>query len=451
MKASRIASLFAWVFSTPLLSVAADVAGDQREVADRFARVKEAALRVAEAAEESDDARAEQVRTAIRKAQEFGVEDRLEAVVGLLEDQRLAAAAEGQQEVADRLEELLRVMLEDPREARLAEERRRLERLAREVRELAENQRTLRRASMRGADPSQCQRQARLADQAERAAESAEGIEAASPEAPSLEERLQEASESMRAAAEMLGDDAKQEDATEQQLEAQRGLEAALRDIEESLRQLREEEQQRRLAGLADRLKGMHRGESELLTDTEETGSLDGLSSRDAEVRVVALAQRQATLAREANRAARLVEADGASLVYADALRQVEQDMRVVEGRLEGHDVSESTRLLERGVVDSLAEMIDAVDESLADMDHQRQSGQQGTMSEMERRLLARLAELRMLRTVQSRLRRQTILWDEIIRREGAVTDEARAEIERLAEQQRRLSDASRHTASQQP
>ena len=426
----------------------ADLAGDQQEVAERYERLKGAALRIAESADDSAQARAEQIRLAIRKSQELRIEDRLSAVVRMLEDQRLAAAASDQDEIARQLEELLRLMLEDPREARLAAERKLLEKLARDLRSLIERQRSLRYAIQRSRIERLADPQSELADETSEARAASLGIEPNSPEAPTLAQQLGKAEDAMRKAAQAIGE-ADKDSAEEQQLEAQRAMEAALREVEESLRQLREEEQQRLLAGLADRLKEMHRGESELLADTSAVYLKGNAASRSTRVKIANLSQRQLQLAEEARRAARLVEADSMSLVFADALGQTEHDMRAIVRRLRREEIGESTQALQQAVIDALVEMIDAVDSTLDDLDRQRQSRQQqGGEAGIDSSLVARLAELRMLRAVQARIRRQTETWHEIVRREGVMTEEARMEIAELAEQQRKLSEASRHAAS---
>ena len=428
----------------------ADLAGDQQELAQRYALLKEAALRVAESAEEGSATRAEQIRAAIRKSQELGVEQQLSEVVRLLEQERLAAAITDQEEIAEQLEELLRVMMEDPREAKLAAERKRLERLAAELKELIKRQRDLRNA-LDGAKLQNRldQRQEQLADDTAQAAELSEGIESAFEDSPSLKEQIGKAEKAMRSAAKQMGQK-QPSDVEPKQQEAQRDLETALREVEESLRQLREEEQQRRLASLAERLKAMHRGEIELRDNTVSLHKKQEPGDREFEVQLITLVERQTRLSSEAERATRLVRADGMSLVFADALLEIEHDMRAITRRMKRKEIAQPTQMLEQGVIDSLAQMIEVVDQSLADLEEQmKMKSQDGGGQPQDSSLIAKLAELRMLKAVQQRLMRQTATWDDIVDQEGGVTEDSKIEIERLADQQLRLGEAANHSASQ--
>ena len=132
----------------------AELAGDQRQVADRYDRLEAAALRIADLAEKNDPARALQMRETVRRARELGVRERFDQIVVLLEGERLSAAQRDQTDLSEQLGELLRLMLVDPNEARLEEERRRIERLARELRTAIRKQRSLRSRTERAVTPS---------------------------------------------------------------------------------------------------------------------------------------------------------------------------------------------------------------------------------------------------------------------------------------------------------
>ncbi|MGL4514698.1 MAG: hypothetical protein ACRCT8_16540, partial [Lacipirellulaceae bacterium] len=281
------------------MSAAEGLAGDQREVAERYERLEAAALRIADLAEASaaaegapaGAARAEQIRAAIRQAQTLGVRERFGRVVELLEGERLAAAQGDQAELAAGLEELLRVVMTDPRESRLGEERRRIERLAKELRSAARDQRDLRDRTESGAEDRGAESLAdeqrslgervtglgELADQVEGAGTAGtphQGEQGGAPQPegdsapPSLGERVKRAQGPMQKAEQRLREQDRA-DASKQQRDAERALEAAQRAAEEHLRQLREEEHQQRLASLADRLHRMHAEEQGVLRDTK--------------------------------------------------------------------------------------------------------------------------------------------------------------------------------------
>ena len=448
-----VASLICWGQGL----YAADLSGEQQLLADRYVRLKAAAMRIAESSEESAETRAKQIRAAISESQTLEIEMRFSRLVDQLERQRLSAATAGQTELARRLEDLLRVMIEDPREAELEETKARLERLAKEIGSLIRKQRSLRLATESGAGRSlleSADRQAQLAEQTKRLATSPDAQQSnpsGGSEQTPISDRIDKARQRMQSAERSLRSE-DSEQATEEQLSAQQELEAAQREIEEALNQLREEQLQRKLVGLIDRLRVMHAGESKLREDTLALHAkhTDGSRQRSLQLGVSGLKESQQRIADEADRALRLVRADGASLVFADALEQVARDMDSILRRLDRQRIARGTQALQQGVIDSLSLMIDAVRQSLNDLEqHQQSREQSGGSGMMSSSLIAKLAEMRMLKAVQSRILRQTELWNDLSSAEGQDQSEVDRELLRLAEEQHRIAKAAAHASAQ--
>lgn len=452
----RIAAAALAVWSIGTAAGAADLAGDQRELAARYDRLEAIALRIADLAGEGEQARADQIRAAIAKSRELGVDERFERVVGLLEAERLAAARSDQSELAAQLEELLRLVTADPGEARLDDERRRLEELVRGLNRAIRGQRSLRARTERLSTPAPNEQsdaireeQEQLADRVERLAilaeEDPEGGDAIGDDAPAgseaLGEQLGKADGAMRGAARGLSR-GKSGEAREQQREAQRRLEAARRLAERALRQVREEEQQRRLASLADRLRKLLTAERAIASGV--SGAPTAERGRAARIVGAKLADQQADAAEAAGRALRLVEEDGRSLVFAEAIRQSVTDMRAIERRLRDARFGALTESLVRGVVESLEEMLAAVDQELEQLHKNQEGGSRGGGGAAgDPGLIGRLAELRMLRSVQARLLRKTESWRQAGAAGEATADELETGLAALAIEQQRLASAA--------
>lgn len=472
--------LLAVIGAAPLSVGAAEIAADQRQVAIGYEHLETLALRIADAVEATDEARAEQIRAAIGEARTAGLGNRFEKVVGLLERERFTSARQDQTELASQLEELLRLVMADPSESRLEEEKQRLKRLRKEIRAALREQRSLRSRAARGEGAENAQRQAKLANRIERLQEPAEeadrlagksqqaggsqsgdpyepsgegkpGGEKSPGESQSIAERLRAGEKSMRDASKKLAEESAEAD--EDQRDAQRELEAAQREAEERLRQLREEEQQRRLATLAERFRRMHESQVGLMSDLESRVKPVGEASatdRATGIAASRLADRQSEVGAAAEQALRLVRADGSSLVFDDALVNLGGDIRLVEDRLREARLDATSAALGETVVDALAELIAAVDESLDDLEQQRdkagkpgQGGQGGGAS----RLVSQLAELRMIRSTQARLLKQTGVWGRAVEAGEADPDEVFDRLRRLADEQRRLAAAAQKAA----
>jgi len=462
---------------------AAEVAADQRQVAIGYERLETLALRIADAVEADDPLRAEQIRTAIGEARAGGLDRRFDKVVTLLERERWAAAKNDQTALATQLEDLLRLVMADPREARLDEERRRLEQLRREIRAALQEQRALRARAGRGEGAELAERQEELANRIERLQEPAEEADrlagrtqeggapseggkpagegapqegqpaggkpsegSPSKGAPSISGKLQQGEQAMRQASDKLE---RAEDAAEEQREAQRRLEEAQREAEERLRQLREEEQQRRLATLAERFRRMHEKQVGVVEETEQrVKRVDAgeapADSRAVRIAAAQLATKQGEVGAAAEQALRLVRADGSSLVFDDALSQTINDIRAAESRLRAARLDGTTLALERLVADALAAMIAAVDQSLDELEQRQQENQQGPSGGAppggDQSLVSRIAELRMIRSIQARLMRQTEVWHAAAQAGEAPRGEVTEKLEQLAAEQARLA-----------
>lgn len=484
--------------AAPRPAIAAKAAADQKQVAIGYERLETLALRIADAVEATDEARAEQIRTAIGEARAAGLTDRFDQVVRLLERQRYQAARSDQAELATQLEELLRLVMADPSESRLEEERLRLEKLRREIRAALREQRSLRARSERGEGAETVERQKELANRIERLREPAEEADRSAgrsgtegkegkpsdskapnekrseddseggPEgeskagAPSeasdrsIAGRLKQGKQAMERASEKLAEDDKE--AAKDQRDAQRELEAAQREAEERLRQLREEEQQRRLASLAERFRRMHEAQVGLLGDTEKRvrsvrDDPQAAASRATRLAAAQLARRQGEVGSAAELALRLVRADGSSIVFDDALAQAVGDIRSVQERLEQTKLDATTLALEQSIIDALAEMIAAVDESLDELEKKgsQKGGGQPQAGGGDSGLVSKIAELRMIRSIQRRLMQQTEVWRAAAESGEATPGEVAERLSRLALEQRRLAASAEAVAKGSP
>lgn len=148
------------------------LATDQAELARKFARLETLAKRIAELTEAEDPARAEQLRSAIRKSQELELPRRFDAIVALLEAEQLAAASKDQAALSDQLQVLLRLLLADPQQARDEAERKRLLETLKTLKRQIRTQQELRNESQSDADAEAlAERQEALANEVAELAE----------------------------------------------------------------------------------------------------------------------------------------------------------------------------------------------------------------------------------------------------------------------------------------
>ena len=231
---------------------------------------------------------------------------------------------------------------------------------------------------------------------------------------PKGQQQLQQAREEMERAIEELQKDARQK-AGEAQDEAVRELERLKAELEEILRQLREEEDEIRLTMLEARFQQMLQQQLRVnaatlrLDRTPEDERTGPFLTSAAE-----LSRDETEIVTEADRALRLLREEGSSAAFPEAVSQARDSMRQVAGRLAEADVGKTTQLVETMIVDALEELIVALQKELDDKQKQKAEQQQSQpMTPQQQALVDRLAELKLIRSLQQQVNRMTRQFDE--------------------------------------
>ena len=486
---------------------------EQESLKNRFERLEAVATRLAELAAASEPERAEQLRRAITASREQGVAERFETIVDLLKQEQVSAAARDQEQLRAQLEALLQVLLEDPNSTERDAMRKFLKEQLREIGKIIREQRSLHGETIEAESDLQKlgEDQERLADKAQQLKgkldqqprdaipnEASEGSQNAtpaeesqpgetppgetqpgesqpggspsgesqaespptdqSPQQPSTDpmqraaDRVEAARKAMRQAEEELRQ-AQRENAAERQQQAQRDLEAARAELERILRQLREEEMEQLLTRLAARFREMLAQQRAIYDETVaiHQGMAQG-GDRTALLQAIRLSRREAELVREAEKALVLLREDGTSVAFPETASQIAADMQSVTTRLASGDVEAITQTIELDVIAGLEDMIAAFDQARDEIAQQQgqpqpQSAAGGQPGESP--LVSRLAELRMIRTLQARIYRRTQVIGEMVQQSTAPADQVARELETLANRQNKVFQATRDLESE--
>ncbi len=134
-------------------------------------------------------------------------------------------------------------------------------------------------------------------------------------------------------------------------------------ELEAILRQLREEERKLMLTLLEARFQRMLERQIQINDDSLQ---LDKVSDDDWEdrhdTRCTQLSRLQAENVTDADKALVLLMEEGSSVAFPEAVEQMRDNMRTVTTRLGRFDVGETTQLLEQIIVESLEEMLFALE-----------------------------------------------------------------------------------------
>ncbi|MEZ6070965.1 MAG: hypothetical protein R3C10_11995 [Pirellulales bacterium] len=263
------------------------------------------------------------------------------------------------------------------------------------------------------------------------------GGDGAQGEQSPSEQRLAEARRRMRQARERL-QQAERKSAVEEQNEALRQLEQAKAELEEVLRQLREEEIAQMLTMLEAHFRRMLQEQAEIY---EETALLDEKQTQRPSpgdrVQATRLSEREAQLAANALTVLRTLRDDGSTTALPEAVEHVHRDMKQVVGLIADYDTGSYTQAVEQDIITGLEELLEAVKQAQDEQEQRQQQAQsQNGGQAAEPTLVDKLAELRMIRSLQLRINRRTRQIDARAAEPNTPAESVDEALQQLAEQE---------------
>ncbi len=262
----------------------------------------------------------------------------------------------------------------------------------------------------------------------------------------SANERIRAAQQQMDRARAKL-QEAKRRGANQDQAAALEQLQQAKAMLERILRQMREEEVKQMLVRLEARFRRMLQLQLEIHEGTKRVDSVPAdARDHDDEIEAGRLSRAEALLVDEADKALLLLREDGSSVAFPEAVEQIRDDMVEVTDRLRQVKVGLLTQEIEQEIIAALEETIVALRKMQKKMESGKgQSGKPSPGGQMaEPPLVDALAELRMIRSLQLRVNRQTERYRKLLDQAQANPTEVDAAIQRLAERQQRIHQATR-------
>jgi len=245
----------------------------------------------------------------------------------------------------------------------------------------------------------------------------------------------------------------KKKDATDEESKSIEELEKAKKKLEELLNQIREEELEKLLSALQARCQRMLEMQIRVLAGTERVdkgilGTKDKKADRVHIQDSLKLSDDEKEIVLEASKAIEMLEAEGSAVAFPEVFQQVRSDMIVVQKRLGGTDVGKVTQAIERDIIETLKEMIEALKKARQDLDAKKTPpGQPGQPPpNQDQKLLDQIAELKMIRSMQVRVNARTQMYGkqyQDVEGEQTRNPELRRELQILSERQERIFDVT--------
>ncbi len=256
--------------------------------------------------------------------------------------------------------------------------------------------------------------------------------------------RLEAAEQRMREARQKL-EEAQRKGALDKQEEAIRELEQAKSHLEEILRQLREEEMERTLAMLETRFLKMLQMQRAVQEGTQRLDKVpQARRDHNHEIESGRLSSRESEIVLEADKAMMLLRDDGTAVAFPEALAQVRQDMQQVVDRLARAKVDPITQGIEQDIITALEEMLQALQQARKNLEDKKQSPPPSQGQSQDPPLVDVLAELRMIRSLQVRVRTRTERYSKLIEADQAQNAELIESLRVLAERERQIHRITR-------
>lgn len=459
----------------PAAPATGSLAEQQQQVAERFRRLEELLLRLADMEADNHPERAALLRRAARQGRDQFILDKLNQAATALRQSQYKNAIDTQDAARASLDQLLTLLLSEDRPQRLREEKERVAKMIKDLKVVERLQRSTRARTENGADlQTLSDEQQQINDRAARldrqmqstsqpsdaasdnesssqpSADSTEGAGSSSssdssPPTPQQEahQELQQAIEQMQQAAEEL-EQANRQPAIEQQRQAEEKLRAAIERLEKILRQLREEEMQRELARLESRVRKMAQMQTKQLESTEQLMAIPAAQrDRQVDIRAGNLSFEQKKIVMEADRALLLLREEGSSVAFPEVLVQIRSDMERVADRLASVQLDGVTTAIQEDILASLEEMLAALQQAQRDLEEQRQQEQQPappgqSSGDQQQPLIEQIAELKLIRSMETRILNSTQRYAETAT-DPDQADEMRQLIRELAQRQSSL------------
>jgi hypothetical protein len=212
------------------------------------------------------------------------------------------------------------------------------------------------------------------------------------------------------------------------------------------LRQLREEEMERTLTQLVARFRKMLELQNLVYDGTVRLDRVpEAERDHDEEIEAARLSRQEAQIVTDADKALLLLHEEGSSVAFPEAIEQMRSDMRQITERLAAAKVNKITQGLEQDVIAALEETIATLEKAIKDLEKKKtprgQSPAAGQQAEPP--LVDKLAELKMIRSLQMRIYKRTQRYGEMIEGEQAETAELLEALADLAERQQRVYQAT--------
>jgi len=236
----------------------------------------------------------------------------------------------------------------------------------------------------------------------------------------------------------------KRDSAGKNQDEAIKRLADAIKEIEKRIKQLREEEMKKLLANVEARCNRMLAMQIDVYQRTktieDEVQKAGGQMGQAERQKALAQSEAEGQIVAEAEKCLKLLESEGSAVAFAKVLEEVREDMIAVQRRLNSAIVDKDTQTIEENIIALLKDMLEALKKAQKEAGEQKPSqGKPGKPP--NQKLIDMLAELKLIRSLQTQVNSRTKMHGEKDKTEQARDPLIQKELRQLSLRQIKLQD----------
>jgi hypothetical protein len=158
----------------------------------------------------------------------------------------------------------------------------------------------------------------------------------------------------------------------------------------------------------------------------------------------VELARNEDEIVLLASKALTLLKEEGSSIAFPEAVEQIRDDMQTIARRLDRVEVGEITQNIQQDTVESIREILEALQRELEKLKDKKQGQQQQRQEQQQQQqqqggLVNKLAEMKMLRSLQYRVNRRTKQLGRLVEGEQAVDPDIITQLKQLSDRQAKV------------
>ena len=199
----------------------------------------------------------------------------------------------------------------------------------------------------------------------------------------------------------------------------------------------------RELAKLESRLRKMAAMQTKVLDDTVALAATPvAQRSRQTDLKAGDLAFEEKKITLEADRAMLLLREEGSSVAFPEVVSQIRSDTSRVADLLAQAKIDVISQGIQQDILAALEEMIAALQKAQRDLEkkkQQQQQGKPGQPQQGEQPLVEALAELKLIRTMETRIKSTTDRYSGLLESSESRTDDVLPLLRDLSERQNRL------------